>query len=211
MGLDTFVYRMVKPEEWMRKKPYSLRYLLRGKYKNAEFTRAANFDKGSYACPEEYLFKVKRPYTSFEKMFKAYFPKKAKMDYNDGWRCIFEGTCPWKEEDRVPGCDWYMAFQHGNDENYVTIPLTKELSKKAEVVEEELGVLHDIGSIGYMRNGANDAFYDAMRAGMPNYLFSREAVEKYRDKFFGGPGSDFDRQICEPFGDGKGKYVWFWY
>ena len=204
---------MKKPTKWMLEKVRTGKEL-KEKYPDCSFIPLDDFCDRASSIPYDYLFDASIEYTDYEKLFELISTKERPLNFNDGWTCSAASTSPIGTAHKVDGCNWYMLFTKRNgltkcDE--ICIPMTDELCEKSEIFKVQRGILVEVEDVGYMRKGENNKFHEDMDNDKPCFVFSKDVLNEYRDNYFDGKGGRFDELICKPFGNGKGKFVHFWY
>ena len=225
MGLDIYVHRLVLPDEDMKDKVLTEEEI-RERHPDVSIRSFEPDDKIPEELPKGYLFKAKFKYVSFPKLFEKHSTPERSLKWEDGWRDAGGGTGPVRDEDAVPGCNWYLFFirdvknENGeNDFEHVCLPGDDKGVEGCLDEFERQCFMYDNEELGYMRRGENDLFYPDMEAGKPNWVFTKKTLDEYAEKYFDEEGDPrygnsrayFNQHIQTPFGNGEGKLVWFWW
>jgi len=229
MGLDIYVHKMVKPTKEMKAKALPSEKIME-KFPNVTLVQYDDLKVEPPDFPKEYLFRAVFHYTSFEKLFEKNSTPERPLKWGPEWHWGGEGTSPWgkdKDKDKAaaPNCCWWLYFHKTEPDKpedtveHICLPADPEYVEDCTVDEEHPCFMYDNTELGYMRKGMNSRFYDDMYKGKSNWVFSKEVLDKYAERYFNktkneyydNPRATFRELIQLPFGNGKGKLVWFWY
>lgn len=226
MGLDIYVHDLVLPDDETKANvlPYEK---VHEKYPNATIKQYSEIRIEPPDFPKEYLFDTILKFISYKKLFERNSTPERPLNWEDGWVAGGGGTCPFfgDEDKKVDGCTWYSYFYQKDPKTdeisrHISLPTSEGFIKDCLVEETCKCFMYDNEELGYMRKGANCDFYDDMNGGRAsNWVFSKEILNRYAEKYFdeedneyhGNARAAFKANIQDPFGDGKGKMVWFWY
>jgi hypothetical protein len=230
MGLDIYVHELVKPTEEMKAKALPSEKIME-KFPNATLTQYDDIRVEPPDFPKEYLFRAVFHYTSFEKLFEKNSTPERPLKWGPEWHWGGEGSSPWgddeeKDKTAAPDCRWWLYFYRTEPDKprdpveHICLPAEPKFTEDCTIDEEHTCFLYDNEELGYMRKGANGKFYDDMYNDKTksNWVFSKEILDQYAkdyfdedDEYYGNARASFHELIQLPFGDGKGKMVWFWH
>lgn len=227
MGLDIYVHKLVKPTKELKTKALPSEEIMK-RFPGTTLVQYDDLGAVPPDFPKEYLFRAIFNYTSFEKLFEKNSTPEHPLKWGPEWHWGGEGTSAWDGEGSykvdAPNCRWWLYFNRTDPDSKeivedISLPAEPEFVEGCVIDEEHPCFMYNDKELGYMRKGANVRFYNEMRNGKSNWVFSKEVLDKYAERYFNKTGNEyydnprasFRELIQLPFGTGKGKLVWFWY